>query len=147
LPPAAWVRYAPVCADAPGKGPAEIFTNTCLAESAGFAPRSTGALIQFDIGGEEFWVHTTSTSAIADAKDLLATGRTLVPMMTLADGPSCSGSWTFHAVPDSLSFEGLTIELCDGRPSYVEANKEEWLSTVKTFCPWAAKVAGVYEAP
>jgi hypothetical protein len=138
--------YAPVCADAPGKGPAEIFSNTCLAESAGFVPRTAGALIQFDIVGEEFWVYTTASSTISEAKVLLATGRTLVPVMTLADGPSCSGLWTFHAIPDSLTFEGLTIELCDARPSYVEANKTEWLSTVKTYCPWAAKVVGVYES-
>ncbi|WP_141733309.1 BP74-related protein [Oligoflexus tunisiensis] len=139
--------YAPVCADPPGKGPAEIFSNSCVAESEGYIPRPEGAMIQFDIVGEEFWVYTTSASAISDAKGLLTNGGTLVPMMTLADGASCSGSWTFHAVPDSLTFESLTIELCDGRPSYVEANKAEWLSTVKSFCPWAAKVVGVYDLP
>jgi hypothetical protein len=34
------------------------------------------------------------------------------------------------------------MELCDGRPSMVEADLPYWLGTVKRFCPWGAKVVG-----
>ncbi|HYX33882.1 MAG TPA: hypothetical protein VE954_12270 [Oligoflexus sp.] len=138
--------YAPVCSDANGaQGPARFFNNFCEAAHADYTPRNQGAMIQFDIVGEDFWVYTTSAAAIAEAHGLLASGKLKVPLMMLADGASCSGLWTFHAVPDSLTFADVTIELCDGRPSYVEENKKEWLQKVKNYCPWNARVIGVYE--
>jgi hypothetical protein len=32
------------------------------------------------------------------------------------------------------------IELCDGLPSYVEENVEEFVERVRRYCPWAAKL-------
>jgi hypothetical protein len=31
-----------------------------------------------------------------------------------------------------------TIELCDGSPSYVEANLTEYVEVVRRYCPWGA---------
>jgi hypothetical protein len=38
-----------------------------------------------------------------------------------------------------------TIELCDGAPSYVEANVNEFVTTVKRYCPWAAQLVAVVD--
>jgi len=35
----------------------------------------------------------------------------------------------------------VTIELCDGLPSYVEATLEAWLGT--QYCPWGAQLVGL----
>jgi hypothetical protein len=34
-----------------------------------------------------------------------------------------------------------TIDLCDGLPSYVEENVDEFVENVGRYCPWAAKHA------
>ena len=33
------------------------------------------------------------------------------------------------------------VELCDGRPSFVEDDLDYWLDTVKQYCPWGVEVA------
>jgi len=34
----------------------------------------------------------------------------------------------------------FTIELCDGMPGFVESELDYWLDTVKSYCPWSAKL-------
>ena len=34
----------------------------------------------------------------------------------------------------------VAIELCDGLPSYVEENVDEFVERVRRYCPWAAKL-------
>ena len=51
--------------------------------------------------------------------------------------------WSWHLVPSSIQVPDATIELCDGTPSYLEAHRDEWISTVGNYCPWGAKVASV----
>jgi hypothetical protein len=40
--------------------------------------------------------------------------------------------------PAATRFVELAIEVCDGRPSYVERNQGDY----PTYCPWGARVAG-----
>jgi len=37
----------------------------------------------------------------------------------------------------------VSIELCDGTPSFVEENLDYWLDTVHTYCPWSSKVVSI----
>lgn len=41
----------------------------------------------------------------------------------------------------------VTIELCDGTPSLVEADLDYWLNAVGRFCPWSAELVSVDPAP
>jgi hypothetical protein len=66
---------------------------------------------------------------------------------TLADGdggfnhdPVSGRVWSWHLVPETVSFVEAAIELCDGKPSYVEENKEYWLESVGSFCPWSSQL-------
>jgi hypothetical protein len=66
---------------------------------------------------------------------------------TLADGnggfnhdPLSGRNWSWHLIPETVSFADQAIELCDGKPSYIEENKEYWLETVKQFCPWDSQI-------
>jgi hypothetical protein len=34
----------------------------------------------------------------------------------------------------------VATEVCDGRPSDVQGDRDYWVNTVGRFCPWAAKV-------
>ena len=59
-------------------------------------------------------------------------------------GPIAAGnggvnlSWGWHYTRADLA--EMSIELCDGRPSLVQADLNYWLGTVKSFCPWGAYV-------
>ena len=48
--------------------------------------------------------------------------------------------WSWHLDPATIEVPDLAIEVCDGRPSMVEADLPYWLSSVKAFCPWGARV-------
>ncbi len=37
----------------------------------------------------------------------------------------------------------VTIELCDGTPSYVEAHLDEWIEQVGRYCPWSARLVAL----
>jgi hypothetical protein len=47
-------------------------------------------------------------------------------------------SWSWHFVPDEWDVVDLSIEICDGTPSAVEANVDAWAG--RTFCPWSSYV-------
>ena len=37
----------------------------------------------------------------------------------------------------------FTIEVCDGRPSFVEENVDEFVDNVGRYCPWSAALVQV----
>jgi len=49
-------------------------------------------------------------------------------------------SWSWHIDPERWDLVEDSIELCDGRPSFVEADLDTWLGTVGQFCPWSSFV-------
>ncbi|OLE67377.1 MAG: hypothetical protein AUG09_02785 [Acidobacteria bacterium 13_1_20CM_2_68_7] len=103
-----------------------------------------GAMINFRIVNESLTVWVTNGPFIDRAKQLLATGTRQIPIFgTLLDGRACDPQWTWHVDPQNVSFADAAIELCDGLPSYIEANKAYWLGTVGSFCPWSAVVTAV----
>lgn len=48
--------------------------------------------------------------------------------------------WSWHLGPLSIEVPQVSIELCDGRPSMVQADLDYWVDTVGMYCPWAARV-------
>lgn len=54
--------------------------------------------------------------------------------------------WSWHLDPASVRMAEVSIEVCDGRPSFVEEELDYWLGTVKTYCPWSSKVVKVTTA-
>jgi len=106
--------------------------------------QSGGALVRFGIVGESLTVWVTNDAFIDRAKQLLATGTRQIPVFnTLLDGGACDPQWTWHVDPQNVSFADAAIELCDGLPSHIEANKTYWLGTVGSYCPWSAVVTAV----
>jgi hypothetical protein len=49
-------------------------------------------------------------------------------------------NWNWHIVPGEWFLAEISVEVCDGRPSFVESELEYWLNTVKRYCPWASYV-------
>jgi hypothetical protein len=91
---------------------------------------------------EQFRVRTSSPAFIAAARaelQLPPSQRRLFPAGAIAAGDGgFNTGWSWHH--ESPVLTEAAIELCDGRPSMVEADLGYWLGTVKSFCPWAARV-------
>jgi hypothetical protein len=49
-------------------------------------------------------------------------------------------SWSWHFIPGEWNLAEMSIEVCDGTPSYVEENLDEWLAMQDSFCPWDSYV-------
>jgi hypothetical protein len=48
--------------------------------------------------------------------------------------------WSWHFIPGEWDLAEMSIEVCDGTPSYVEEHLDEWLSMQDSFCPWDSYV-------
>jgi hypothetical protein len=91
---------------------------------------------------EEFLFRTESEPFIAKAREQLRlpeAQRNLFPTGPIASGTGGYNlNWGWHFTEATLV--EVSIELCDGRPSLVEADLPYWLGTVKRFCPWSGYV-------
>ena len=51
--------------------------------------------------------------------------------------------WSWHFVPETVRMVDVSIEVCDGTPSYVETHRSDYL--LSGYCPWGARVVAVVE--
>ena len=49
-------------------------------------------------------------------------------------------NWSWHFVPGEWALAEMSIEVCDGTPSYVEENLDDWLAMQDSYCPWDSYV-------
>jgi len=103
-------------------------------------PQNGGLYATFDAAGEQFHASITSANGIAEARALWAgSSSARIPDSALiCDAVDWNSPWSWHMDPENLRFAEIAIEICDGTPSYVEAN-------CKTFgggryCPWSAQM-------
>ena len=103
-----------------------------------------GVLATFAVEGETFHLWTTHPQTIQALFALRdGTSTASIPNGPLRAGPGQGNHntpYTWHLDPAQTTMADLTIEVCDGMPSYVEAHREEWLDTVKQYCPWGAEL-------
>lgn len=103
-----------------------------------------GVLATFDVDGETFKAWVTNPQTI-DQLLALQAGESAanIPNGRLLDGPgqaNHNAPWTWHLDPQDIEMAEVTVEVCDGRPSYVEENKAEFIETIGRYCPWGAKL-------
>ena len=53
------------------------------------------------------------------------------------------GEFIERATPEQIEMAELTIEVCDGNPTFVEENVDYFVDTVGNYCPWSAELTGV----
>ena len=112
-------------------------------------PQTTTSTLVFRIRGtppsEEFRYVTSSPELIARAREQLRLPegqRSLFAAGRIAAGHGGHNQpWSWHFT--DLALVELAIELCDGRPTLVEADLDYWLYTVRSFCPWGSYVYAV----
>lgn len=102
------------------------------------------ATFTIQVGSEQFAVRVTDQSTFEHLSARMHSGTTGVILGRVAAGNGgFNGPWSWHLVPGTIQVPDFAIELCDGTPSYLEANRDEWIRTVRTYCPWGAKVVAL----
>lgn len=133
-------RFTRVCAMA-----ALIFPLAALtACEEGLEPVGSRTFV-IEVSGERFTVRVTDPVEITKFESRKANGQVGVISGKLVEGDGGFNSpWSWHLDPASVHAPDLTVEVCDGRPSMVEADLQYWITNVVYFCPWGASVI---EAP
>ncbi len=113
----------------------------CVACRSSAAPPAAAVFV-VDVLGEQFRVLVRDEAHLAQARRILsgAEAQKVVAGRLAAGNGSFNTGWSWHLLPETVDFTMGTIELCDGRPSFVESALDYWLNTVKTFCPWQGRL-------
>jgi len=48
--------------------------------------------------------------------------------------------WGWHYKPETVAMTDFSTEVCDAEPHFVQENLDYWVTTVKYYCPWGAKI-------
>ena len=111
-----------------------------IAGCAPTAPQNPVAVFEV-AGSETYKIELATPELVQHAKDLMV-GKpgAAIPLGTVVrDEPGVNAPWSWHIDPATLEFADMTIEVCDGLPSYVE----DGTVTSDQYCPWSAKVIDI----
>jgi hypothetical protein len=102
-----------------------------------------GVVVTFRVVDEEYKIRLTDPVDIEIARALLAGEEAPgIPNGLVVRGePDVNTGYSWHIAPESIEFADVTMELCDGRPSDVEAG----IITSDRYCPWSAEVIAIEE--
>ncbi len=112
-------------------------------------PLAGGVLATFDVDGEVFkaWVTNPATIeqiiALRDGKS-----QANIPNGVIRAGQgqgNHNAPWSWHLDPKEIEIAEITVEVCDGRPTYVEENVDEFVDTIGRYCPWSARLVEVQD--
>jgi hypothetical protein len=95
----------------------------------------------FQVVDEQYRIELATPELVAHAEALLA-GEDVarIPLGTVVRGEtSVNTGWSWHIDPATLEFADVTIEVCDGLPSYVE----DEIVTSPDYCPWSAEIVSI----
>jgi hypothetical protein len=103
-------------------------------------------IVTFEVAGDQrYRILLTEPDDIDIAQRLLAGDDAPgIPNGLVVRGlTSVNEGYTWSIDPDDIEFADMTIEVCDGLPSDVEAG----VVTSERYCPWSAVVVAVEPAP
>ena len=100
------------------------------------------AVATFEVAGDETFKVELITPELVDHAERLLAGEEIaaIPLGNVVrDDPGVNAPWSWHIDPATLEFAEMTIEVCDGLPSFVE----DATITSDQYCPWSAEVIAV----
>jgi hypothetical protein len=107
---------------------------------SGCAPQSN-PIATFRVVDETYKIELATPELVAHAEALLA-GEAVASIpngVVVRDDPGPNAPWSWHIDPATLEFADMTIEVCDGLPSYVE----DGTVTSDQYCPWSAEIVSI----
>jgi len=110
--------------------------------------RPTAHMVRFEFihqgHRETFYAETDDPRLIAKVREELKkplSQRTLhIHGLIARDANGVNDPWHWHYVNGNWGLTEMSMELCDGWPSYVETHLDDWLKKVGSFCPWDSRV-------
>jgi hypothetical protein len=91
------------------------------------------------VENERFALRASDPETIRLARESMRGGHSIFPIGPLRRGDGgFNAPWSWHIDPDQVRMAEAAIEVCDGRPSYVEEHVDDYLAV--GYCPWAARV-------
>lgn len=119
-----------------------VFAAACEGEDA----LGPGEYPVFEIeqAGEIFHLAVADETVAATLEALRQSGEAagVISGALLPGDGGFNAPYSWHVDPETVEVVDVAMELCDGRPSFVEEELEYWLGTVKRYCPWGPKVVG-----
>jgi len=122
-----------------------IFAYAIVAMACGsdaiFRQSGAAGLFKATNCGQVFYIAIDDPDMALIAEAQINTSNPLV-----LNGPVISGDgefnhpWSWHLDPTDISFDEVTIELCDGCPQAIEDDVTTWIATVERFCPWSGRI-------
>lgn len=108
---------------------------------AGGSAGPTNPIATIQVVGETYKIELANPEVLAIAEELLAGERPpMIPNgQIVRDSPGPNAPWSWHIDPATLEWADMTIEVCDGLPSYVE----DGTLTSDWYCPWSAEVISI----
>jgi hypothetical protein len=101
-----------------------------------------GALFRIRACREQFFrIRLTDPALIRRADRLAGTSHQPIISGELVRGSGAFNlPWSWHLVPETISFVDVTTEVCDGCPAQLEDSPDYWLTSEGRFCPWTARI-------
>ncbi|MGH9272261.1 MAG: hypothetical protein ACRDZ2_13420 [Ilumatobacteraceae bacterium] len=114
----------------------------CARDEPDTGPEPTVAVIQ--VVDETYRIELATPELVDQARQLLGgEGTANIPIGKIdRSSPSVNEPWSWHIDPATIEFVEITMEVCDGLPSFVEDGS----LTSEFYCPWDATVIAI-EAP
>ena len=101
-----------------------------------------GILATFEVVDEEFNVWVTNPQTIEQILSLRDGGSlATIPNGVLREGRGAGDHnrpWSWHLDPQETVMAEQTVEVCSGKPSFVESDLDQWINVVGRYCPWSA---------
>jgi hypothetical protein len=100
----------------------------------------TPVMVDFviEVEGERFVLRTSDPETIERATDNMAGGNGMSPIGSLhAGNGGFNASWSWHMDLKITRFAEAAIEVCDGRPSYVEAHRADYRPIARGARRWS----------
>ena len=108
------------------------------------SPGAEGVVVTFQVVEEQYRILLTDPADIAIARQLLAGEEApRIPNGVIVRGSDggVNTGYSWYIDPESVEFAEVTMEVCDGLPSFVEDGS----LTGDRYCPWAAEVIAIDE--
>lgn len=108
---------------------------------------SGGIQATFDVVDDQFRVWVTNPQTIAEILNLeRGASSANIPNGVILRGPGEADHnqpWSWHLDPEQIEMAEMTVEVCDGSPSFVEEELDYFVETVGRYCPWSAELVAV----
>ena len=119
-----------------------LFLFSCSAENPA-QNFPNGQFFTVQVANEQFVIFATDQETIRLATENFQGKNTRFPIGKLVRGNGgFNQPWSWHLLPDTVRMAEAAIEVCDGRPSYVEGHVDDYVNA-GAYCPWSARIIKV----